>query len=351
MGMFDNILKDNESLFIDAMALDYEYVPPIIKYRENQQQYIATCIKPLFQKRSGRNLFICGGTGIGKTVSVKHLFNEINKETDDIETIYINCWKKDTSFKIISEICEQLGYKWTQNKKTDELMKVVVNMLNKKNVVFCFDEIDKLNDNELLYTLLEDIYRKAILLITNDKTWISELDERIRSRLNVDILEFKPYNYDETMGILKQRIQYAFVPNVWNEESLKKISDKTFEIKDLRSGIFMLKESGDAAELKASKKILIEHVDSAMEKLEKFKVKGSTDLESDNKLILNTIKEHTDKRVKEIYDKYVEKGGRISYSTFHRRLDELERDKMIKTKEVNEGQASGKGMIVSYIKK
>ena len=49
--------------------------------------------------------------------------------------------------------------------------------------------------------------------------------------------------------------------------------------------------------------------------------------------------------------KYVEKGGRISYSTFHRRLDELERDKMIKTKEVNEGQASGKGMIVSYIKK
>ena len=35
------------------------------------------------------------------------------------------------------------------------------------NAVFVFDEIDKLEDYDFLYTILEDIYRKAIFLITS----------------------------------------------------------------------------------------------------------------------------------------------------------------------------------------
>src|SRR3989338_1581632 len=121
MGLFDNMLKEEESLFLDTLPLDVDFMPGIIKHREQEQQYIATCIKPLLQKRSGKNLFITGSPGIGKTVAVKHVLQELKKETENIETVYVNCWKKDTAHKIALEICDQLDYKFVHNKDTTDL--------------------------------------------------------------------------------------------------------------------------------------------------------------------------------------------------------------------------------------
>ena len=56
MGLFDKTLHADESLFLDTMPLDADFMPPVIKFRENEQQYIADCIKPLFNKRSGKKL-------------------------------------------------------------------------------------------------------------------------------------------------------------------------------------------------------------------------------------------------------------------------------------------------------
>ena len=58
--LFRDILKSSESLFKNEVALDPEFVPKLIQFRENENQYIATCIKPLFQKRNGKNLIIHG---------------------------------------------------------------------------------------------------------------------------------------------------------------------------------------------------------------------------------------------------------------------------------------------------
>ncbi len=84
MGLFDNMLKDSESLFLNPDALDLDFVPKLIPHRENETKYIAECIKSLFKRRSGRNLFITGKPGIGKTVAVKHIFKDLESKTDDI---------------------------------------------------------------------------------------------------------------------------------------------------------------------------------------------------------------------------------------------------------------------------
>ncbi|MBU4502086.1 MAG: AAA family ATPase, partial [Nanoarchaeota archaeon] len=154
MGLFDNMLRDDESLFINEMELDYDYIPQIIKYRENKQQHMASCIKPMFQDRNGTHLLISGTPGIGKTVAVKKVFEDLDMETKDILPIYINCWKKDTFYKIILHICKKLGYTWVHNKKSDELFKEACKLMNKKKMVFCFDEVDKLEDQSILYQIL-----------------------------------------------------------------------------------------------------------------------------------------------------------------------------------------------------
>lgn len=345
MSLFKDMLKENETIFKDEMVLDLDYIPYPIKFRETQQQYIATCIKPLFQNRNGKNLIITGAPGIGKTVVAKQVLEELKKETDDIVPIYINCWKKDTAYKIALEICEHIGYKFTQHKDTDALLKEIFKILNKKSAVLVLDEADKLSDFNILYSLLEDIFKKTLILITNENSFLKDLDQRILSRLTPEILEFKPYNYEETKNILKERIEYAFFPNVITEEALKLIADKTFEAKDIRSGLYLLKESGDTAELESSKKILENHAISAIEKLKNFKIKDSSTLELPDKSLLDFIKLHSEKPRKEIFDLY-SKNNKISYRTFYRKLESLEKKGFVS---IN-SREYGKSNIVKYAK-
>ena len=349
MSLFKDILAHNESLFLDTLALDLEYVPQIVPYRENQQKYIAECIKPLFSNRNGRNLFIHGLSGIGKTVAVKHIFNELNKETDDITTIYINCWKKDTEYKILKDICEQINFKFITNKSSDELFEDVKKLLNRTSVVICFDEIDKIQSNEIIYSFLEDILRKTIIFISNDNKWLLDLDSRIKSRLSLEMLEFKPYNYEETKGILNHRIDLAFVPNVFEKDTLKLVIDKTYETNDIRSGIFLLKQSGDIAESKSSRKITQDHIKEAISKLSSFNFNKSSALIDEDKIILDLIKENSGDSITEIYDLYKDKGDK-SYRTFQRKIEKLKKNKLVTTEEISEG-IRGKSTKVYYSKK
>lgn len=349
MSIFKNILSHNESLFLDPMALDLEYVPQIIPFRENQQKYIAECIKPLLSNRDGRNLLVYGYSGIGKTVAVKHLLNELNKETDDVYTIYINCWKKNTEFKILKDICDQLNYKFIANKSSDELFDDIKKLINKKSAVICLDEIDKIETTEIIYALLEDILRKTLIFISNDKQWLVQLDPRIKSRLSIELLEFKPYNYEETKEILNQRINLAFIPGAFDTNAIKNIVDKTFESNDIRTGIFLLKQSGDIAESKSSRKINQEHIIDAISKLSNFNFNKSTDLIDEDKIVLDLIKNNSGKSITEIYEIYKEKGEK-SYRTFQRKVDKLRRTKLISTEEINDG-TRGKSTKVIYNKK
>ncbi len=182
-NLFNDMLKDSESIFKNPIALDYDYQPKLVSYRENEQHQIANTIKPLLQSRNGKNLFIFGKPGIGKTVATKKVLKELEENDVEVEQIQINCWKKDTPYKLVLEICDQIGYKWVQQKKTDELFKKVKEILNKTAVVFVLDEVDKLQDVSIIYSILEDIYKKSLILITNEKEWISKLDQRLRSRL------------------------------------------------------------------------------------------------------------------------------------------------------------------------
>lgn len=347
MGLFNNMLKENESLFKDEIALDYEYLPKVLPYRENEQKQVAACISPLLQKRNGRNLFVYGSPGIGKTAAARHVLMDLEKETDDVIPIYINCWKRNTTYRIAYEICEMLGCKFLQNKKTEELTALVRDILNKKSVVFVFDEIDKLEEFDFLYFILEEVYRKSILMITNYRGWFIGLDERIKSRLTAETLEFRQYNAEETKGILQQRLGYAFHPDVWDDEAFNLAAEKAAELKDIRSGLYLLKEAGLAAEERASRNVNAEHVRLAIAKLEDFSVKKSTDLEEELKKVLQLIKENNSMKIGDLYKTYQEHGGAVSYKTFQRKIKKLEDGKFISVTRT-EGGDEGNTSIIKF---
>lgn len=345
-NIFDGMLKEGESLFKNLDALDFEFVPKMIKYRENQQHYIATCIKPLLQDRNGKNLFIFGAPGIGKTAAIKWVFRDLEEHSDEVIPIYINCWQKNTTYKIVVELCHLVGYKFTQNKKTEELFKIVKDRLNKKAVVFAFDEIDKVEDFDFLYSILEEIFKKTVLLITNYKEKLNEIEERIRSRLLPEVLSFPQYNKEETEGILKERIKYAFVNSVWGKDAFNAVSEKTYEVKDIRCGLYLMRAAGLTAEDQGSKKILLKHANEAIGKLPEFTIKKKDELDDESNKIYDIIKLNSGKKIGDLFKIYQNTGGKATYKTFQRRISKLSENRFISTEKITGGK-DGTTTIVS----
>jgi cell division control protein 6 len=349
MGMFKDMLGSEESLFRDSVALDYDYLPKILKFREKEQRHFATCIKPLLANRNGRNLFTHGVPGIGKTAACRWVLKDLEEETESVIPLYINCWKFNTSYKIMTEICDQLGIRFIVNKKTSELFQAVKKTVNKKSVVFVFDEIDKLEDFDFLYMILEDVYRKSVFLITNYVTKLNELDERILSRLNAEMVEFKSYNAEETKGILKERMKYAFVPGVWDEGAFELVAAKCFEAGDVRTGLYLMREAGNIAEDGAARKINKVHVEEAIRKSDEFSIKKKEELGDELQEILKLIKEKSGAKIGDVFRLYQEKGGTMSYKNFTRKVEKLKVGKFISTQKVT-GEG-GNTTILDYSKK
>lgn len=259
------------NLLINPAILEQTFLPRLLPYREEQHRYLADCIKPLMNGRNGTNLIITGAVGIGKTACTRFILRMLMEETDNIMPIYVNCWKRDTSPKIINDIADQMGIKTTEKISSDELFDLLIEKFNKYDgVVFAFDEIDKVSDFDFLYRIVEDVPRKTIFLITNVVEWVAKVDRRLMSRLVPDRIDFKSYKFEEIRGILYERQKYAFAPNAWDYDAFENVIRKTFTEKDIRTGLFLMKTSGEIAESKNATKIDLDDVNKALEKLEKF---------------------------------------------------------------------------------
>lgn len=337
MGIFNDMLGSEESLFKNIVALDYDFQPKLVPYRELEQKHVAMCIKPLLQGRTGRNCFVHGRPGVGKTVAVKHIIAELEEETDDVYAIYINCWQKSSSYKILLDICGTIGYKFTQNKRTDELFSIIATMVNKGSAVFVLDEADKLEELDVIYWILEGIYKKSIILITNFPEWLADLDNRIKSRLLPEIVEFRPYIKQEIKGILMHRREIAFVQGVWNEDAFETICEKTAAIADVRTGLYLMRETGSIAEDESSRKIMSAHADKAIGKLADFTINDSEALGDDEKKILQMVSGKDEAKIGDLYKEFVNSGEKTAYKTFQRRINQLSKGGFIDVKKITGG--------------
>jgi len=133
------------------------------------------------------------------------------------------------------------------------------------------------------------------------------------------------------LGIMKLRKDEAFVPSVWDKDAFDFVAEKTSKLKDVRSGLFLLKESALQAEEKSQKKILVNDVKEAIKKLDDFTIKNSALLEEETKIIYDLIKENSGKKIGDLYKVYQKQGGVSSYKTFQRKIAKLEEGKFVQT--------------------
>jgi archaeal cell division control protein 6 len=199
---------------------------------------------------------------------------------------------------------------------------------------------------DVLYTICEQIYRKSIILVTNYKTWIENLDLRVKSRLMPEIVEFMPYNISETREILLQRRKYAFQPNVWENDAFEEVIKKSVSVADIRAGLYLMREAGHSAAESNSDKITTKHVKNALTKMDEFTIKNSNDLDETCQIIYEIIKKNPNKKIGDLFKVYEKTGTGLTYKTFQRKIDKLEKSGFIETEKITGGK-DGKTTIIN----
>ncbi len=113
----------------------------------------------------------------------------------------------------------------------------------------------------------------CIVGISNNLTFLEELDPRVRSSLSEEEIVFPPYNARQLQEILNERANKAFKEKTVQEGVVAKCAAfAAREHGDARRALDLLRIAGELAERDSSKKIHLKHIDDANNKMERDKI-------------------------------------------------------------------------------
>lgn len=290
--IFDSF--DKNSIFKDKSLLQSNYKPGVIPHREKEIKQIASILAPVLRGEKTSNLFLYGNTGTGKTLSIfkvqEALEKRMQKAVDsgfELKIQYINCKLKkvaDTEYRILAEIIRQLGGEVpATGLPTQAVYSRFIDIIEEKKqlVVLILDEVDQLVNkisNNFLYNLTRinsELSKSQISLvgISNDLTFLDNLDPRVKSSLSEEEIVFSPYNALQIQDILLKRVEEAFKEKVLEGGVVAKCAAYAArESGDARRALDLLRVAGELAERNSSERVSVEHIDEAKKKIEKDKI-------------------------------------------------------------------------------
>ena len=289
-GIFDTF--DNNTIFRDKSLLQSNHIPDQILHREEQIKQIASILAPVLSGEKPSNLFLYGKTGTGKTLSINYVSEELQKRhkkenNSKLRVEYLNCKLKkvyDTEYRILAELIKKLGGEVPQTGlPTQAVYGKFIDLIDSERqlVVLVLDEIDqavKKISSDFLYNLTRlnsELSNTQICLvgISNNLTFLDELDPRVRSSLSEEEIVFPPYNATQLQDILSKRAEKTFKENVLGDGVISKCAAfAAREHGDARRALDLLRIAGELCERDRSKKILIKHIDEANNKIERDKI-------------------------------------------------------------------------------
>lgn len=283
---------DKNNIFKDKSVLQIDYKPKEIIYRDKQIETIASILAPVLRGETPSNLFLYGKTGTGKTLSIQYiketLLKRVRGDVDfKLRIEYLNCKLKkvsDTEYRILAELIRKLGGNVpTTGLPTEAVYNKFIEIVDKEKqlIILILDEIDqtvkKISDNFLynLTRLNSELSQTKICVvgISNDLTFLDNIDPRVRSSLSEEEVIFSPYNALQLKAILKKRADEVFKEGVIHEGVIEKCAAFAARAHgDARRALDLFRIAGELAERSGSKKVLLKHIDEANEKIEKDKI-------------------------------------------------------------------------------
>jgi cell division control protein 6 len=304
---------------------------------------------------------VLGSPATGKTTAINKIFNIVERNSDKVVCVYVNCQLHTTRFNIFSQIYNKIfGHMPPEtgvpfSRIYGSIMKHL--QTEKKSMVVALDDVSYLfhskNANKIFYDILrahEEFkgVRTGIFAILSDIEFRYMLDKNVNSVFIPQEIIFEPYRTHEMFDILKDRIKAGFYPDVISDNLLNLIAEHASSAGDLRMGIDLLRVSGNFAEADASKTIEKEHVLEALKNTDSTSLKSTLKtLSADEKILLETITEFDsdDLIAGDLYKSFSNKTS-TSYASFDRTLNKLEFLRLIDTKFTGKGVKGNSRIII-----
>ncbi|MBI2546303.1 ORC1-type DNA replication protein [Candidatus Woesearchaeota archaeon] len=278
----------NYSTFLNKKALQTNFVPDQIVHRDDQIEQLGKILAPTLKKEKPSNVLLYGKTGTGKTVTIKHVTNQLlsvaEKSKAPLKVLYLNCKLKkiaDTEYRLIAQLARDLNKAVpATGLPTDEVYKIFHSVIDEREqiILLILDEIDHLikrAEDEILYNLTrinEELKQAqvAIIGISNDAKFLDNLDPRVRSSLSEEGIVFPPYNALQIKDILAYRAGMAFRENSLEAGVIEKCAAYAArDHGDARRAIELLRVAAEIAERNGTTAVSLEHIDEAEEKIER----------------------------------------------------------------------------------
>nr|KJR71660.1 MAG: cell division control protein Cdc6 [Vulcanisaeta sp. AZ3] len=271
-------------IFRNEAALTPEYIPKRLPYREEQLRALETYFKGFLDDPGSMypKVILVGRPGSGKTVTSRK-FGDVVGRSGRVRYVHVSCFLNRTLISVLKDIGVQLNIAVPKRGfSTEEMLSILLDMVRDKDIyaVVVLDDVFHLVNNSgphALGSLIRlgeeyvskgDRYRFGLILISQDLTFMDQLDKSSQSSLGNTVIRFEPYTKDQIFEILLARAQEALVDGSYDEEIIEMIADvagseegHTDEHRgDARYAIDILWRSAKLAEMKGSDRVLPEHV-------------------------------------------------------------------------------------------
>ena len=350
MGIEDILMYD-ESLFQNINAFDPDYMPPNYNFRDTQMEAMAMAIRPAMRGGQPSNAVVLGSPATGKTTAIRKVFEFVEKTTEKVVCVYINCQIHTTRFGIFSQIYKKLfGHAPPEtgvpfSRIYGQIMQHL--QKNEKALIIAFDDVNYLfqskNANKIFYDILRAYeeypgVKTSTFAILSDLEFKYAFDKNVNTVFIPQEITFPLYSYNEIESILRDRAKAGFFPGVLSDDILEQVAMRTYEDGDLRVGIKLLHSCGNIAENDASREITQEHFDGAIGSLVSSNIdEAIKNLNDNEKELLRIIADFDGVcTAKELTELFKEKTG-SSYASFNRALDKLEFVRLVDTKFTGKG--------------